>query len=365
MKKVVVSVLGTRPEIIKLSPLLPLLDRDFRHILIHTGQHFDENMDRLFFRELKLRAPRHFLNTAHSGFGPVAQIGLMLERLEPLLIKLKPQAMIVQGDTNSTLAGAIAAARRCVPVFHVEAGCRSFNREMPEEQNRVMVDHISDLLFAPDDVAVRHLRNEGINTGIYSVGNSGLDAARRTMNLTSPSRLARFGCRPDSYVLATIHRAENTDNAERLESLISALNDISTRIPVLFPIHPRTAIALKRENIRLFPGVLPLEPLGNVDLITLLRNCVFSMSDSGGIQEEAAVVNKPCLILRDETEWTRLVDAGKNFLAGTDSKQIVRLARKLLDSDSLRKEISKRRAPLRFGASERIMRIVRKRLDVD
>lgn len=355
--KTIVSVLGTRPEIVKFSPLLPRLDARSRHVLVHTGQHYDENMDRVFFRELRLRQPRFHLRVGSGGQGE--QTGRMLERLEPILAKTRPDMVLVLGDTNSTLAGALVAAKLNLAVGHVEAGCRSFNRRMPEEKNRIMVDHISTLLFAPDQPAAANLRREGIDVSrIHRVGNTGLDAARRTMQLAEAGRLARFGVRPEAYVLATLHRAENTDDPECFERLIRALNEVGRRCPVLFPVHPRTLAVLKTRRLRLGEGVRLLPPLGNVDFIALLKYGLLVMSDSGGVQEEAAVVNRPCLVLRTDTEWTRLVQAGKNFLVGTRTDGIVRMAGRLLDSPQLRREIARRPAPLPFGASAKIARIV-------
>lgn len=355
--KTIMSVLGTRPEIVKFSPLLPLLDRSCRHVLVHTGQHYDENMDRIFFRELGLRAPRHFLNVGSAGQG--VQTARMLERLEPIMMRARPDWLIVLGDTNSTLAGMLVAAKLNIPIAHVEAGCRSFNRSMPEEKNRVMVDHVCELLFAPDRQAVRHLAKEGIGgSKVHMVGNTGLDATMRTMKLAKQSRLKRFGVKPETYALATLHRAENTDDLPRFERLLNAVNQVAERAPVLFPIHPRTVAVLKKHRLKLGPNVRSLPPLGNLDFIALMRNTLFVMSDSGGIQEEAAVVNRPCLILREDTEWTRLVEAGKNFLVGTRTANIVKLAQRLVDSPELRQKIAKKKAPLSFGASQKIMRIL-------
>jgi UDP-N-acetylglucosamine 2-epimerase len=353
------TVLGTRPEIVKFSPLLPRFDDRFEHVVVHTGQHYDENMDRVFFEELRLRAPAHFLNVGSAGRGSVMQVGRMLEGLEPIVEAVRPHFVVVLGDTNSTLAGAIAGAKLNARVAHVEAGCRSFVRSMPEEQNRVLVDHISDVLFAPDREAVEHLRAEGIaGERVHEVGNTGLDATARTMLFAGKDRLSRFGVVEGRYVVATLHRAENTKDRARLAGLIAALNRISERVPVVFPVHPRTAAAIAHDGISLAPGIRSVEPAGNLDFVALMRNAIFVLSDSGGIQEEAAVTNVPCLILREETEWTRLVDAGKNILAGVAEAAIVAAACELLDSPRLRAEIAARPAPLQFGAGEKIVEIL-------
>jgi UDP-N-acetylglucosamine 2-epimerase (non-hydrolysing) len=356
--KTLLTVLGTRPEIVKFSPLLPLFDERFRHILVHTGQHYDENMDRIFFDELALKAPDHFLNVGMADAGPGVQTGRMLERIEPIVKDEKPDWVAVLGDTNSTLAGALVASKLNVPVAHVEAGCRSFNRRMPEEQNRVLVDHLSDLLFAPDEEAVAHLGREGISANVHFVGNTGLDATARTLGIAGTERIARFGVSADDFGILTLHRAENTNDVGRLKRLIAAINRISERTTLLFPIHPRTELVLERNGIVLAPGVKRLPPLGNLDFIALLRSALFILSDSGGIQEEAAVVNRPCLILREDTEWTRLVDSGKNFLVGTETEPIIDLALQLVDSRELRDEIAARPAPLAFGATGKILNII-------
>lgn len=358
--KTILTVLGTRPEIVKFSPLLPEFDRHYRHVLVHTGQHYDENMDRIFFRELKLRMPRHFLNVGSGSQG--AQTGRMLERLEPLMAKHKPDCVMVLGDTNSTLAGGLVAAKLHVPIAHVESGCRSFNMRMPEEVNRVMVDHVSEWLFAPDAQAVRQLKDEGVSARkIHLVGNTGLDATRRIMGMISPQRLRKFNVKPEQYAMVTLHRAENTDDPKRFAGLIDALNQISKTIPLLFPVHPRTRGALKRHGLKLDRRIRELPALGSLDFIALLKHSIFVMSDSGGIQEEAAVVNKPCLVLREETEWMRLVEAGKNLLVGTHPRAIVSAARRLASSSALRREIARKKAPLSFGATKRIMQILRAR----
>lgn len=362
MKRTIVTILGTRPEIIKLSPVLPLLDSGSRHTLVHTGQHYDENMDRIFFRELHLKQPDHFLNVGSAGLGQGVQTGRMLELLEPILAKAQPDWVAVLGDTNTTLAGALTAAKLNVPVAHIEAGCRSFNRKAPEEQNRVMVDHIADLLFAPDREAVGHLLDEGIaRRRIHLVGSTAIDATRRTLRFTSLKRLQRYNVQPGGFVLVTLHRAETTSDADRLASIVAGINQVSRFAKVVFPVHPRTLGALKERNLKLEADILQLPAIGNLDFLTLLRYCIFVMSDSGGVQEEAAVVNRPCLILRDETEWTRIVTAGKNVLAGTATTGIVRSARRLFDSADLRERMRRRRAPLQAGAAKKIAQLLMRR----
>jgi len=361
--KTLITILGTRPEITKLSPLIPLLDRRFRHVIVHTEQHYDENMDRVFFRELELRAPDRYLGAGGAGIAPAIQIARILERLEPILAAEKPDAALVLGDTNSALAGALAAAKAQVPVAHVEAGCRSFNRATPEEQNRVLIDHLAEFLFAPDRQAVQHLEREGISSRrIIEAGSTALDAVARTQRFVGRDRLARFGVEPERYALATLHRAENTDDPDRLRDLVDALGCIAARLPLIFPVHPRTAQALERHGLALAATIRVCEPLGYLDFIALARDALFILSDSGGIQEEAAALNRPCLVLREETEWTRLVDAGKNFLVGTAPDAIVATAERLLEDPAWGAEIASRPAHLAFGASERIVGALWERL---
>lgn len=357
--KTLCTILGTRPEVVKMSPLLPRLDRGWRHVLVHTGQHHDPELEQVFFEELGLRAPDHQLSV--PGGGAAVQVGAMLASIEPVLATVRPDAVVVQGDTNSGFAGAWVAARLGIPVLHVEAGCRSFVPTMPEEMNRVLIARMAALHFAPDAVAVRNLRREGIpGTVIHEVGNTGLDACRRIARLAKRSRLAGFGVKPGRYAVATFHRAENTDDSGRLRGIVGGLERVARELPVLVPLHPRTAAALRREGMDLErSGLRVLPPLGPLDFTALLRDASLVLSDSGGVQEEAAVLNRPCLILRDETEWKRLVTAGKNFIAGTEADGIVRLARRFLGSRAFRDRVRAREAPLRFGATDRIVEVLK------
>lgn len=359
MKPTIVSVFGTRPEIVKLSPLLPLFDKHFRHIVVHTGQHYDHQMDKVFFSELQLRAPDYELAV---GSQPAAQqVGEMLIALQPILDGEKPRMVMVQGDTNSSLAGAMAAAKLNIEVGHIEAGCRSNNWQAPEEKNRILIDHMSDLLFAPDKAASRNAIGEGIKKKkITIVGNTGLDAALRTRFLVSSEPLKKYGVSDREFVLASIHRAENTDNKSTFSGLVQALNKIAELRPVVFPIHPRTKKLLEKYNLKLSKKVQAVDPIGHIEFCSLLKSCIFVASDSGGVQEEAAVMNVPCLVLRNETEWMRLVDAKKNFLIGTHPEKIVRFARELIESPKLLKKIATRKAPLEFGASEKIVRVLKR-----
>jgi UDP-N-acetylglucosamine 2-epimerase len=352
----IVTILGTRPEIIKCSSLLPRFDTLADHTLIHTGQHYDDAMDGQFFRELGLRPPDHALGVGSGSHG--AQLARMLLGIEPILQAQQPDWVFVQGDTNSTLAGGLAAAKLNIPVAHLEAGCRSFNRAMPEETNRVVVDHLATLCLAPDDLAEHHLRAEGIAPDqIVTVGSTGVDACLRigTMGAGDEGSATPLpgGVAAGGFLLVTIHRAENTTPA-RLPGLLGALADLSTRWPVLFPVHPRTAAALR--DLDRPAGVTYCEPLGYAAMMRLVRSCRGLLTDSGGLQEEAAVLGAPTFILREETEWQAFVDAGHHRLVGTDRAAIVGAVLQSLDGGPgearMRTPIGRERA----GASERVLR---------
>lgn len=351
----IVTILGTRPEIIKCSPLLPRFDRLAEHTLIHTGQHYDDAMDGQFFRELGLRAPDHALGVGSGPHG--AQVARMLLGIEPILQACRPDWVFVQGDTNSTLAGGLAAAKLGVPVAHLEAGCRSFNRAMPEETNRVVVDHLASLCLAPDDLAAGHLRAEGIAPDrIVTVGSTAIDACLRIDTLSAADDTIDdglpAGIETGDFLLATIHRAENT-NPARLEELLGALADLSKRWPVIFPVHPRTTGVLRELDRP--AGITYCEPLGYARMMRLVRACRGLLTDSGGLQEEAAVLGAPTFVLRRETEWRAFVDAGHHRLVGTNREAIVAAVLEALDGSDrearMRMPIGRERA----GASERVL----------
>jgi UDP-N-acetylglucosamine 2-epimerase (non-hydrolysing) len=357
MKFKVLSVLGTRPEIIKFSPLLPLFDQCFEHKIVHTGQHYSQNLDAIFFAELRLRSPDYFLNV--GSLPAAAQVGVMMEKIDPILQEFKPDVVVVQGDTNSALAGGLSAAKHNIQVAHVEAGCRSFNWLAPEEKNRVIIDRISDYMFTPDSTATKHLLNESYSPSkIFEAGNTGLDAAKRVKGLIDKGCLEKYGLASKKFVLVTLHRAENTDKRDILSSLVEALNQVAEKVTIVFPIHPRTQKSVNEFGLSLNPKVKVIEPTGSVEFSSLLHECLFVMSDSGGIQEESAVMNVPCLILRTETEWTRLVEAGKNFLVGTETENIVAIARRFIDVPSELEKVAQKEAPLSFGSSEKICEVL-------
>ena len=355
MKKIL-TVLGTRPEIIKLSPLIPLLRERFEHVLVHSGQHYSYEMDTVFFRELRLPAPDHTLAAGSASHGE--QTARMLSRLEPILLDERPDLVLVQGDTNTTLSGGLAAAKLGIPVAHLEAGCRSFNRRMPEELNRVVVDHLATLLLAPDTAAQQNLLTEGIPAGqVHLVGSSSIDAVRRNRAFAEDAPiLDRLELAPGGYLALTLHRAENTE-PDRLPGIVRALNGIAGDLPIVFPVHPRTAAALARQGLQLAPGVHTCEPLGYLDTLKLVDNALALLTDSGGLQEEAAALGTPALILRNETEWRYLVDAGMHVLAGNSYESIAEGARRWLQPDALAR-LRSVEAPIWPGASERARDVI-------
>lgn len=309
----VVSIVGARPQFIKAAMVSRALRAtgQVREVLVHTGQHYDDNMSRIFFGELEIPEPDYNLGVGSASHG--AQTGRMLEAIERVLVAERPDWVLVYGDTNSTLAGALAAVKLHIPVAHVEAGLRSFNRSMPEEINRVLTDHASDLLFAPTATAVANLKREGIpDERIHLVGDVMYDATLfYGAKAEQQSRiLERLGLRPKSYVLATVHRAENTDDPRRLEAIFKGLAFVAESIPVLVPLHPRTRTALERAGLfdRGLGGLTLIEPVGYLDALMLERNAAVIATDSGGVQKEAFWWRVPCVTLRAETEWQELVE---------------------------------------------------------
>lgn len=311
----IVTIVGARPQFIKAAALSRTLagDTAIEELLVHTGQHFDDNMSEVFFRELMMPAP-HFNLDIHGG--PHGQMtGRMLEAIEQVLLNTRPALVLVYGDTNSTLAGALAAAKLHIPVAHVEAGLRSFNRRMPEEINRVLVDHMSGLLFCPTFEAVRHLHNEGISAGVHHTGDIMYDATlyARSAAVHQSDILARLALAPRGYVLCTLHRSENTDSEARLAALLGHVREVAGDLPVVMPLHPRTRQVLAASRLST-AGLRVLEPLGYFDMHALLGGAAQVLTDSGGVQKEAYFHRVPCVTLRDDTEWTETVAAGWNRL---------------------------------------------------
>jgi UDP-GlcNAc3NAcA epimerase len=323
--KKILTIVGARPQFVKAAALSRALKKyHMEEILVHTGQHFDENMADIFFRQMEIPEPKYNLGINSLGHG--AMTGRMLEKIEQVLINEKPSAVVVFGDTNSTLAGALAAAKLHIPVAHVEAGLRSYNMQMPEEINRILTDRISNWLFCPTETAVSNLYREGFahfDIKIENIGDVMYDVAlfysRFSEEHAHVLRLFESDSRP--FVLATLHRQENTDDPGRLRSLAGALNALNNEFRIVLPLHPRTRKILGRENIRL--QFEPLDPVGYFDMLELLKHCTFVVTDSGGLQKEAFFFKKQCLVIRDETEWTELIDLGYNHLVGADKLRIM------------------------------------------
>ncbi|MBI5001009.1 MAG: UDP-N-acetylglucosamine 2-epimerase (non-hydrolyzing) [Euryarchaeota archaeon] len=353
----VAIVLGTRPEIIKLSSLIPLLDEICKLTVIHTGQHYDFEMDGVFFDELNLRRPDYQLKVGSLGaLEQITKITLGVRKTLPSDVQL----VIVQGDTNTTLGGALAASKMKIPVAHVEAGCRSFNRAMPEEVNRILVDHISSLLFAPDMDSRKHLLDEGIDRqNIFVVGDTVVDACKRmSMHVSAQDFKREFGIDSERYALATIHRAETTDCLERLRNVAASLNLVSEMIDIVLPLHPRTRKALETHRIRLGKRVHILNPIGYRNFIAALKGATMVFTDSGGVQKEAGILNVPCLILRDETEWMDMVKRGKNIIVGTKPNRVTKIVRTLLEDKTRLERMKKQPSGLKSGASKNIVNIL-------
>ncbi|MFD1435404.1 non-hydrolyzing UDP-N-acetylglucosamine 2-epimerase [Kroppenstedtia eburnea] len=317
----VVTVVGARPQFIKAAPVSRCLRRRGTEILVHTGQHYDAAMSGIFFEELKIPRPDYHLEVGSKTHG--AQTGEMLSGLEKVLIQEQPDWVLVYGDTNTTLAGALAAAKLQLPVAHVEAGLRSFNRQMPEEINRVLTDHIAELLCCPTETAVQHLASEGIRRGVVQVGDVMVDALRFNRELAGDrSILEQLGAEPREYVLVTLHRAENTDHPDRLKEIISALNELES--PMILPLHPRTRNRMERQGLTFTnPRLKVIEPVGYLDMLHLEMNAAKILTDSGGVQKEAFLLQVPCITMRDETEWTETVEQKTNVLVGANKRKII------------------------------------------
>lgn len=331
----IVTIIGARPQFIKAAPVSRAIaeHNGFTEVIIHTGQHFDADMSDVFFEELNIPKPDYNLGINSASHG--AMTGRMLEKIEEILIKEKPDWVLVYGDTNSTLAGALAAVKLHIPIAHVEAGLRSFNREMPEEINRVLTDHCADILFCPTQTAVDNLYKEGIKekaktaTCVVLVGDVMYDSVLYNLKFSEKRSdiIKKFKLIPKKYTLATVHRAENTDDPRRLKAIFDAFEQIAADgLPVIIPIHPRTKqylinSKLKTQNLTLIP------PVGYLDMLMLEQNAKAILTDSGGMQKEAYWFGVPCVTLRDETEWVETVEAGWNVVVGTDRAKIVEAVR--------------------------------------
>lgn len=321
----VLTIVGARPQFIKAATVSRAIGRwnatqpnsgRIEETIVHTGQHYDENMSDVFFRDLDIPSPEYSLGIGSGSHG--TQTGRMLAGIEQIILDRCPDCVLVYGDTNSTLAGALAAAKLHVPVAHVEAGLRSFNRRMPEEINRVLTDHISHWLFCPTSTAVENLAREGIIDGVYLVGDVMYDGVLYYLDRLPKTTLDRLGLQPREYLLATAHRAENTDDPKHLAQIIHLLNDISSiDRPVVLTLHPRTEKAIAENKLKLADSLRVIPPASYFDMIELLANAAAVVTDSGGIQKEAFFLKTPCLTLRNETEWVETVDCHANRLVGS------------------------------------------------
>lgn len=324
----IVTILGARPQFIKAGAVSREIinnkdtSNNLNEIIIHTGQHYDEKMSDIFFSEMHIPKPKYFLDINNKSHG--AMTGQMIERIENVLIKESPDWVLVYGDTNSTLAGAIAASKLNIKIAHIEAGLRSFNMKMPEEINRILTDRLSSILFCPTQTAINNLEKEGVS----SWNNYTKTLLCGDVMLDSSNFYKKYAQKPlnielqNNFLLCTIHRAENTDNLDRLMNIFTGLNEISKKIQIVLPLHPRTKKIIKNMDIDT-DKVHIIDPVGYLNMIWLLDNCSLVMTDSGGLQKEAYFFKKKCITLRDETEWIELVDIGANKVVGTNKKNIV------------------------------------------
>ena len=333
----IVTVVGARPQFIKAAAISRVIRDDYagkiEEVLVHTGQHYDENMSKVFFEELDIPQPKYNLEISGGQHG--AMTGRMLEGVENVLLQEKPDWLLIYGDTNSTLAGALAAAKLHIPVAHVEAGLRSFNMRMPEEVNRILADRVSSLLFCPTETAVNNLKTEGVNRGVHNVGDVMYDVALfyRDRARQNSTVLQTLGLTPGAFALATCHRAENTDDPQRLSSILSALAEIATQLPVVMPLHPRTRKLIGDYGLAsLLAQMTVTDPLPFLDMVALEQASRVILTDSGGVQKEAFFYGVPCITMRDETEWVETVDLGWNQLVGASTPSILSAANGIMHS---------------------------------
>ena len=335
----ILTVLGARPQFIKAGSVSraimehnskvkseKLEVENIEEIIVHTGQHYDTNMSDIFFDEMKIPKPNYFLGIGGKSHG--AMTGQMIEKIEEVCLKEKPDWIMVYGDTNSTLAGAIVASKLHIKLAHIEAGLRSFNMKMPEEVNRILTDRVSDILFCPTDTAVENLKKEGFpfnvangKQKVVNVGDVMQDGAMFYKNLAQ--RTSNLQLKTSNFILCTIHRAENTDNEERLRDIFEALNEIAKQKQIILPLHPRTKKIIQNLELKI-DNLTIIDPVGYLEMVWLIDNCSLVMTDSGGLQKEAYFFEKQCITLRDETEWVELIECGANRLVGADKEKILK-----------------------------------------
>ena len=330
----IVIILGTRPEIIKMSPAMRELEnQDLDYFILHTGQHYSYNLDKIFFKELELPAAKYNLDVGSGSHAE--ETGKMLIGIEKVLKEEKPDIVLVEGDTNTVLAGALAASKLHIKVGHVEAGLRSYDRNMPEEINRVLADHVSDYLFAPTEKAKKNLLSEGINEDkIFVTGNTIVDAVNQNLEIAKRKVdiLNKLNLSSKEYFLVTAHRQENVDNKKRLEGILEGLKLIHEEfnLPIIYPIHPRTTKRIKEFGLTT-KGVELIDPLGFLEFLQLEANAKLVLTDSGGVQEETCILKVPCVTLRDNTERPETLEVGSNILAGTNKERILKCSKEMID----------------------------------
>lgn len=327
----IITIIGARPQFIKAAPFSEIFRKENEEILVHTGQHYDANMSDVFFEELGIPQPDYNLEVGSGNHGE--QTGKMLQKIEEVIIKENPDGLLVYGDTNSTLAGALAASKLNIPVYHVEAGLRSYNKLMPEEQNRILTDHISDLLLCPTQTAINNLKREGITCGIINTGDIMYDAVLRNIDIAkkrytddawideikkTSSKILEL--ENNEYYLSTIHRAENTDNIKKLTSIFKTFEKLDK--PVILPIHPRTKKKIDELNIQ-FKNIIIINPVGYLLMLYLINNAYMVITDSGGLQKEAYFLKTPCTTLRDQTEWIETLENQWNVLSEIDEDEMI------------------------------------------
>lgn len=332
-------ILGTRPEIIKMSPVIRCCQsRKLNYFIIHTGQHYSYNMDGIFFEQLELPQPKYNVEVKELTQGK--QTGSMLIKIESILMKEKPDIVLVEGDTNSVLAGALAASKLNIKVGHVESGLRSYDKLMPEETNRILTDHMSDYLFAPTNNAKKILLNEGIlKENIFVTGNTIVDAVYQNLKIANKkfNALNKFNLKKNAYILVTAHRQENVDSKEKLENIIKGLQLVykAFNIRIIYPIHPRTRKKIEKFKLKVTKGIELFEPVGFLEFLQLERNAKLILTDSGGIQEESCILKVPCVTLRENTERPETLQIGSNVLAGTNPKKILTCVKKMINKKTV------------------------------
>lgn len=348
----VLTILGARPQFIKAAAVSRVIRQEVTELIVHTGQHYDANMSDIFFEELNIPKPDYHLGIGSGNHGK--QTGEMLAKIEEIILKENPDFLLVYGDTNSTLAGALAAAKLHIPIVHIEAGLRSFNMRMPEEVNRILTDHVSTLLLCPTETAIQNLTNENISAGVYNIGDVMYDAVLYNKELakTTSTILEKEKLTAKDYLLITIHRAENTDDVERMKSILEAFSQIEDK--KVWPIHPRTKKKLEDYGFKLdeIPNLQVIDPVGYLDMLSLETNAKKIVTDSGGVQKEAYFAEVPCVTVRDQTEWVETLIEDANILTGTDTNKIV---------DAVKKEVNPSYTPV-FGdgkTSEKVLALLK------